>query len=130
MEIETRLGRLDVDEGDLYRFPYGLPGFPGERRFFLHGDPSGLHWLLSAEGDGLGLPVVDPLVLVPDYGDLLPDDVRGPDLLIRAVVVPRPEGQVSASLVAPVLLDRRRRVGMQIILAAREADRHVPVGIA
>jgi flagellar assembly factor FliW len=130
MVVDTRLGPIDVAEDALFRFPYGLPGFPGDRRFFLHGDEGAVHWLLSADGDRIGLPVIDPLTLVPDYLDRLPADVVGPALLVRTVVVPRPRGRLSTSLVAPVLLDRERRLGMQIILADSEAARHVPVGIA
>jgi flagellar assembly factor FliW len=112
--VATRLGPIEVDETSLFFFPYGLPGFPEPRRFFLHGDADAVHWLLSAEGDRLGLPVLDPLPLLPDFLAFLPEDLRDPVPLVRTVVVPG--SPPTTNVAAPILLDPRRHLGMQLIL--------------
>lgn len=108
-------------------FPYGLPGFPQPRNFALEGDMREIHLLRALAGD-LTLPVVDPTLLVPAYRSLLPEDIRSEELLLRTVVVPE-KGAPRTNLMAPILLDPRRGIGMQVILPDH-SPRHVPVGVA
>jgi flagellar assembly factor FliW len=127
VDVDTRLGTLTVEPEHLYLFPYGLPGFPEPRRFFLHGDAKAVHWLLSGEGDRLGLPVVDPSLLVEDYASQLPEDIRLHRPLVRTVVVPGTPP--STRLVAPILLDPLRRIGMQVILPRGKSEPRPLVGV-
>ena len=63
MRITTsRFGRIDVDAGDILRFPSGLPGLEDCREWALLADASNdaLGWLQSTNRGDVALAVVSP----------------------------------------------------------------------
>jgi flagellar assembly factor FliW len=110
-------------------FPRGLPGFPGPRTLTLRplARPGGPAWLLIASGPPpLALPV-QPITAPSDIfpGADLPAAAEAAgialaDLLVLLVLRPAADGRpASVNLRAPVLVDARARVGVQVILADR-----------
>lgn len=128
MLVETlRFGRLEVAEEALIKFPPGLPGFEYLKRFFfvpLPDNPAFV-WLQAEADPAVAFLMADPFLFFPGYSVELGDqekaflEVSGPeDLLVYAVVTVPPEGvrQMTANLLAPVVINRRARLGLQVIL--------------
>lgn len=126
---------VEVPETALFTFPDGLPGFEGYTAFALIEDdayhPFG--WLQAQSDPNVKFIVVDPQVASAGYAVDLPDgDVAAlalgsPDeaRLLAIVTVPETVEAMTANLKAPVVLNRARRIGRQVILnEERYALRH------
>jgi flagellar assembly factor FliW len=95
----TRFGELEVDDGDIIRFPVGIPGFEDKREWILVGDDdNAIMWMHSAEDGSLALPVTTPDSIRADYNAQIPreslepiGDVREGDVAILIVVTIPPE---------------------------------------
>ncbi len=124
-----RFGRretIDVGRDEVVTFPQGLVGMEALRRFAILDDTrlAPCRWLQSLDDPDLAFVVVDPHLIVSDYlasisGDealqLELEDVADADLL--AIVTVRPDPAASTvNLLAPLVINRRRRLGKQVIL--------------
>jgi flagellar assembly factor FliW len=104
-------------------FEEGIIGVPRARRFQLLERPgSPVKILRCLDIEGFALPVVDPLLADPGYRPRLGDRVsvaldpeREDRLLLLAVTTLEP-GRPVANLRAPLVVNVRRRVGVQVIL--------------
>jgi len=115
-----------VDPAKVITFPRGMIGFPAQKRFVLldHAPGSPFHWLQSVDEGGLAFPVASPLHFVTDYRPEYPSDLAeqvgeyGPEDLWLGVVVSFPpgEGRATLNLKAPVVLNSRSRLGVQLVL--------------
>ncbi len=112
-------------------FPEGLIGFPAARRFALleSARPGGLfHVLHCLDLPELGFVVCDPGLFWSGYtADLpRPDDLASEDMAVLAIVtVPQNPVEMTANLMAPLLINLRTRIGVQIVLdTGRYSTRH------
>jgi flagellar assembly factor FliW len=126
LTIPTRLfGPLTVRPELCVRFPDGLLGFAGERRFvLLPAAADGVYWLQSVEEPGLAFLVADPFPAYPGYAVDLEDDdpalgAATPPLVLAIVTLPRPgvPGGATANLRGPLVIDLEGRTGRQLVLA-------------
>ena len=117
-----RFGNYDVPADRILRFPEGLVGFPEARHFVLldsahAGSP--FRYLLCLDLPELGFVVCDATEICPGYGADLPRprDVKPGDLAVMALVtVPADPLQMTANLMAPLLIDCRSGSGRQLVL--------------
>jgi len=117
-----RFGNYDVPADRILRFPEGLVGFPEARRFVLldsahAGSP--FRYLLCLDLPELGFVVCDATEICPGYGADLPrpPEVNPGDLAVMALVtVPADPLQMTANLMAPLLIDCRSGSGRQLVL--------------
>lgn len=127
MKLETtRFGTLEIDDNAVVTFTQPILGFHEYRRFVLLPGPedSPLMWLQSTESGELAFIVLDPRVVVPDYeirighAELAELAVNSTEELevYTLVVVPQDPTQVRTNLKAPILINRRNRLGKQTIL--------------
>jgi flagellar assembly factor FliW len=103
-----------------------MPGFPDDRHFVLvRVDESGLLYALtSMESPGLRFLVVPPAPFFPDYAPEIDDDtvatlaVSDPaNLLVLLVVTAGDQpGDVTANLMAPIVVDQATRRAVQLVL--------------
>jgi flagellar assembly factor FliW len=116
-------------------FPDGLVGLPAARRFALlesgrAGSP--FRCLVSLDVPELGFVVCEPTALWPGYGaDLpVPPGASPEDVAVLAIVtVPRNPGEMTANLMAPLVIDCRARTGCQLVLdTGRYSTRHALLG--
>ncbi len=118
MKLVTRqFGELEFDEGIVYTFPNGLPGFEELHKFIIidEKDTEPLKWLLSVEDPNVGLGILDASLLVPEiYGELPPEDRNSSVFVV--VVLRRDPQPITANLKAPILLNDATRQGKQIVL--------------
>jgi flagellar assembly factor FliW len=103
-----------------------MPGFPEDRHFVLvRVDESGLLYALtSMESPGLRFLVVPPAPFFPDYAPEIDDDtlavlaVSDPANLLVLLVVTTGDraSDVTANLMAPIVVDQATRRAVQLVL--------------
>ena len=140
-------GELDYTDGTVFHFPHGLPGFEQERAFLFlkqpHTEP--LLFLQSLGNSRLCFILLPILVVDPNYTVRFDSDdlaalhlpagrqpVLGEDILCAAVVTPGggPDGQPTANMTAPVVVNLKEQIGMQVIQTdSPYSHRHpIPMG--
>lgn len=122
----TRFGQIEVDETDVLKFPGGLPGFPEETvfAFFPYKPDSPFYFLHSATAPDLSFLIINPFDFFTDYEFSL-DDEQVKQLQISQDVKPEVycivtlKGKIeemTANLLAPIIVNRQIGVAMQVIL--------------
>lgn len=120
---------MDVGSAEqtVVHFPQGLPGFEELTRFFLC-ERDGL-WpltlLVAVDTADVALPLLRSGEFLTDYlpsipaSDLRALDAKGAEDLDLFVVVTfdRDSDGISANLMAPICMNRARRLGRQVVLA-------------
>lgn len=132
--VPSRLfGPLRVPASAPIRFPDGMLGFGGDRRFvLLPAESDGLFWLQSVEEGALAFLLADPFPLCPGYiVELAGEEPVPPPLVLCIVTLPRAAGETATiNLQAPVVLDLERRSGRQLILNDPSRDTRHPFDLA
>lgn len=126
-EIEAaELGRVEYAESDVYTFPAGLPAFEERMRFVVLRPPhlAPLVFLVSPEPGPLRFICVPVKTVAPAYelrlgGEdaalVMQEDTAELELL---AVLTFEEGRApTANLLAPVVLNPARRLGVQAVAA-------------
>lgn len=129
MVIDTKfLGRVEVEEENILRFPKGLYGFEEIRKFALlrrNGDDDNpFFWMQCAEKKEPCFVVTDPGAIFSDYHPSLTPAMaeairlKSPDVLRMLAIahVDRAGGRVFLNLKCPVLINSVNNVAAQVIL--------------
>ena len=126
-----RFGDYDVPATRVLSFPDGLIGFRTARRFALldsNRPESPFRCLVSLDVPEMGFVVCDPTRLWQGYAaDLpLPASGRLEDQVVLAIVtIPQDPRQMTANLMAPLVVDCTTRTGSQVIIDdGRYSTRH------
>lgn len=122
----TRFGQVEIQDGDLIRFPEGLVGFQELNSFVLLEDPYDeiFIWLQSTQEPGIAFPVLEPELFADHYtaqlsrSDLVALDVISGDVLRSFCIVTIPDDPtaMTANLKAPIIINLRTRLGRQCVL--------------
>ena len=129
----TYFGELDYAEGTVFRFPYGLPGFENERAFLFIRRPQTepLLFLQSLISPHLCFILLPILAADPNYKvNLEAEDLAalhlapgsqpriGEQILCAAVVNTGAGGNgPTANLMAPIVVNLKEQIGMQVVHA-------------
>jgi len=128
MIIETKLfGTIEADESKLIRFVNGIVGFPELTDFLLIHDSEGngnIKWLQSVQETAFAMPVMDPLLVMPEYNPVIEDELLKPlditdfdDILVLVTVtVPKEIQNMSVNLKAPIIISGETTKANQIIV--------------
>lgn len=129
MKIDTRIfGEIEVAEDKIIYFENGIIGFPELKNFTLLHDEEkgtgvGIRFLQSVEEPTFAMPVMDPLVIMPDYdpkvkdellvgaGNLTPDNI----LVLVTVTIPADLTKMSVNLQGPFVINVEERKACQIV---------------
>ena len=128
--VSRRFGTYEVPADRTLHFPEGLIGFPEARRFALldsNRPNSPFRRLLCLDDPELGFVVCDPASLWPGYTAALPPYEGGAENLavLAIVTIPKNPMEMTANLMAPLVVDARTRVGRQLVLdTGRLSTRH------
>jgi flagellar assembly factor FliW len=135
MKVETsRFGTIDILEKEIVRFPEGLYGFEKETEFtFLPFNPnveSPMEWMQSLKSDHLAFVVTDPYLYLPEYNlKLSEEDKKRIELeednlfQTRAIVtIPENYSEMTANLIAPVVINKDKGVAKQFVLTNMDYD--------
>jgi flagellar assembly factor FliW len=121
----TRLGEIEFFETDKVTFPDGLPGFAGEREFaLLPEQDSPFAFLQSLHEPDLTFLLVDPFAFYSDYSFELNDETVAKLALTESnrpqiwciVTVPEQAADMTANLLAPLIMSRQDNVACQHVL--------------
>ena len=129
MKLATRIfGEVDVDDSKIISFPNGIIGFPDLKRFVLMFDEEKgtdtIKWLQSVDEPSFAMPVMDPLIVCPDYKpevDRTTVDVIGElsneELLVLVTVtVPHDLKQMTVNLMGPFIINVKECKAVQTIV--------------
>lgn len=119
MIIETRaFGTVDIDPAKIIHFENGIVGFPDLVDFALiydveRGNNAGIRWMQSIQEPAFALPVMDPLIVKPDYNPQVDDDMLKPlgklvpdeMLVLVTVTVPKDLKLMTVNLKAPLVIN-------------------------
>lgn len=126
----SRFGQLEIDSDTTITFTQPIIGFQDFRRFVLMPGPpeSGVSWLQSAENGDLAFLLVDPRQVVQDYrvdlsqqelAELAVTSVNDLDVF-TLLVIPADRAKVRTNLKAPILINRKHRLGKQTVLEKQD----------
>jgi flagellar assembly factor FliW len=130
----TRFGEIEVGADTVITFPQGLVGLPQLHRFVLIEGKGPFQWMQSLDNPDATFVVIDSDEVVSDY-EINPsrEDIAlvvegeepAPLCALLIVTVPReaPE-RMTANLMAPLIVNTERRLGVQAVLPDRYPVRH------
>lgn len=129
MNITTKVfGEITIDDDRIIHFPSGIIGFPELTEFALvHDEEKGagsIHWLQSMQEPAFAMPVMDPLIVMPEYnpevddellkpiGELIPDEL----LVLVTVTVPKDITGMTVNLKGPFIINAAEKKACQVIV--------------
>lgn len=129
MKINTKVfGEVEIADDKIIHFPSGIVGFPELTEFtLLHDEEKGagsIHWLQSIQEPGFAMPVMDPLLVCPDYNPEVDDELLKPlggldpeeILVLVTVTVPSDLKKMSVNLRGPVIINATAKKACQVIV--------------
>jgi flagellar assembly factor FliW len=135
MKVETsRFGTIDISEKEIVLFSEGLYGFEKETEFtllpFNPNVESPMEWMQSLNSDHLAFVVTDPYLYLPDYKLKLSEEdkkrieLEEDDLFLTRAIVTIPENysEMTANLIAPVVINKDKGVAKQFVLTNMDYD--------
>ena len=133
------LGPLEIRAETVITFPAGLPGFVALRNFALvETQREDLVWLQSVDDADVTFLLADPFAAVTGFeveiptADLATLGSAGSEESLLVLAVAQLEGgrPTTANLQSPIVIDRERRVGRQVVLPDSRYGMHHPISIA
>lgn len=130
MKINTKIfGEVEVSQDKVITFEKGIIGFPELKHFtLLHdeedGTEAGIRFLQSIEEPGFAMPVMDPLLVKPDYNPEVDDELLATAgnlnaeniLVLVTVTVPSDLKKMSVNLQGPIVINVDEHKACQIIV--------------
>lgn len=140
MQITTKVfGAITIDDEKIIHFPNGIIGFPDLTDFALiHDEEKGtdtIHWLQSIQEPAFAMPVMDPLIVCPDYnpevddellncvGEIVPEEL----LVMVTVTVPKDITKMTVNLKGPLVINAAQRKATQVIVEGDEYKVKFPI---
>jgi flagellar assembly factor FliW len=119
----------ELPEQGVISFPEGIPGFESARRFVLmkHDDYEPILLLQNAEGEKISVPVVPAQLVDPHYRLLLsardcevlgysePPELGFNVVCLLVLILPGDGGQTKCNLFAPIVINPRTMLAMQLM---------------
>lgn len=130
MKINTKIfGEVEIADDKVITLASGIIGFPDLKHFtLLHdeekGSKVGIRYLQSIEEPAFAMPVMDPLLVSPDYDPEVEDELLGdcgtltPEntLVLVTVTVPTDLTKMTVNLQGPFVINVEERKACQVIL--------------
>lgn len=140
MEIKTKaFGDITIDDEKIISFPKGIVGFPDLTEFALiHDEDKGtdtIHWLQSIQEPAFAMPVMDPLLVCPDYNPEVDDEllshlgeISEDELLVLVTVtVPKDITKMTVNLKGPIVINATERKATQVIVEGDQYQVKFPI---
>ena len=141
MRIQTKaFGEIEISDDKIITFENGIIGFPDLKHFtLLHdeekGSNVGIRFLQSIEEPGFAMPVMDPLLVKPDY-DPTVDDVLLTNLgtltdenilVLVTATVPSDLTKMTVNLQGPIIINVDERKACQLIVDCEKFPVKFPI---
>lgn len=128
MKIDTRYhGEIHIDKKKIITFANGIPGFLGEKGFVIlpFGEDTGISIMQSVSNGKLAFVVTTPFLFLKEYDFTIDDQVveqlqleSEKDVAVYVILtVKDPFEKTTANLQAPVVLNSKKQLAKQVILA-------------
>lgn len=140
MRVETRLfNTIEIDDDKIIHFPGGIVGFPDLTDFALIHDeekgPNAIRWMQSLQETNFAMPVVDPLLVVPEYNPVIEDELLKSlgeldvdnTLVLVTITVPSDIEKMTVNLQAPFVINADNRKACQVIVDADKYPVRFPI---
>jgi len=127
MKVQTtRFGTIDVQESQVLTLVEGMLGFSDTHRYVLMDDEIGepFMWMQSLDIPSLAFVVIDPAIILPSYHfSVKKDQIKAletnsvEDLQVYVIVTMAANIlDVTVNLQGPLVVNKKKRVGQQIVL--------------
>ena len=130
MKIATKFfGEIEISDDKIITFENGIIGFPELKRFALlhdeeRGQDVGVRYLQSVEEPGFSMPVMNPLLVRPDYDPEVDDEllagagtITAENLLVLVTLsIPGDITKMTVNLQGPFVINVEEHKGCQIIV--------------
>lgn len=130
MKINTRIfGEIEIADEKIITFDNGIIGFPDMKRFTLLHDEEkgtgvGIRFLQSVDEPGFAMPVMDPLMVKPDYDPEVDDELllsagnlnEENILVLVTASIPSDLTKISVNLQGPIVINVEEHKACQIIV--------------
>lgn len=140
MRVETRLfNTIEIDDDKIIHFPGGIVGFPDLTDFALIHDeekgPNAIRWMQSLQETGFAMPVIDPLLVLPEYNPVIEDELLKSlgeldvdnTLVLVTITVPSDIEKMTVNLQAPFVINADNRKACQVIVDADKYPVRFPI---
>jgi flagellar assembly factor FliW len=117
---------LVYSKDDIITFSSGIPGFEKAKEYVIVSIPdyAPFEWLVCIDGSRLRFAIINPLLFLPEYSPAMVKEqiedleVSKPeDILLYSIVTIRENPlESTANLVGPLIINREKRLGKQIIV--------------
>ena len=136
IEVKSRFGNFKVNKSDILHFPQGIISAEHCKKFALLNIDSEAPFLLlqAIEDEKVNFLVTNPLMFMEDYtldvseAELNVLSSEKEDDIVCLTILTVPEGFPESShlfLLAPILFDIHKRIGIQAINVAYEGDKAI-----
>lgn len=122
----TRFGEIEVEQEKIIFFPNALFGLPKSLNYVILNieEKHPFQWLQSCSQPEVALVITDPSVFFPDYKVKIPKDElavlnieEGDECEVAVIlVVPPDPRRISANLLAPLVFNASKKLGIQVVL--------------
>ncbi len=125
VELQTKLGTMQVDEGKIIHFPVGILGFSDNHRYIIvEQEGSAFSFLQSVDDPELSFVVIMPELVCCDYSVQLSEEdidllqITSPEdgKVYGIVTIPENVAEMTVNLQAPVVINTKERIGAQFII--------------
>ncbi len=130
MKITTRIfGEIEIADDKVIVFENGIIGFPDLKNFALihdeeKGTNTGIRFMQSLDEPNFAMPVMDPLMVKPDYDPQVNDEllasagnVNADNLLVLVTAtIPSDLTKMSVNLQGPFIINVEEHKACQIIV--------------
>jgi len=113
----SNFGEIEILPENIFYFENGILGFEMLNNFVLITDDDILpfKWLLSVDEPAIMFPVISPWHVVPDYMSGKEVDTEN-EIMFSIVTLNDGNGNITANMKAPIILNSLELTGEQIIL--------------
>lgn len=129
MRVNTKIfGEVDIADDKIIEFIGGIIGFPDLKQFALihdeeRGINSGIRWMQSIQEPAFAMPVMDPLLVKPDYNPEVEDELlkelgglEADNLLVLVTAtIPSDLTKMTVNLRGPLIINSFTRKACQVI---------------
>lgn len=130
MRIETKIfGEVEIADDKIIVFENGIIGFPDLKKFALLHDEEkgtnvGIRFLQSLDEPAFAMPVMDPLIVKPDYDPEVNDELLASAgniseqniLVLVSVTIPSDLTKMSVNLQGPFVINVDEHKACQVII--------------
>lgn len=130
MKITTRIfGEIEIADDKIIVFENGIIGFPDLKNFALihdeeKGTNTGIRFMQSLDEPNFAMPVMDPLLVKPDYDPQVDDellasagDISSDNILVLVTAtIPGDLTKMSVNLQGPFIINVEEHKACQIIV--------------